>query len=60
MKEIKIRGRDIAVHLTMAGATLLRKERDGGGHTIYIYALTDDQITELKDYVLNKQKRNYF
>lgn len=60
MKEIKIRGRELAVHLTIAGAALLRKEQDSGCHTVYVYALTDDQIAELKEYVQNKQKRNYF
>ena len=58
MKEVKIRGRDLAVHLSMAGAALLRKEKDRGGHIVY--ALSDDQIKELQEYVSNKQKRNYY
>ena len=60
MKEVKIRGRELAVHLSMAGAALLRKEKDHGGHIIYVYALSDDQIMELQEYVKNRQKRNYF
>lgn len=60
MKEIKIRGRELAVHLSMVGATLLRKEFDDGGHTIYIFALNDKQIADLKKYVQDKQNRNYF
>lgn len=56
MKEVKIRGRELAVHLSMAGAALLRKEKDRGGHIIYVYALSDDQIKELQEYVSNKQK----
>lgn len=60
MKEVKIRGRELAVHLSMAGAALLRKEKDRGGHIIYVYALSDDQIKELQEYISNKQKRNYY
>jgi len=60
MKEVKIRGRELAVHLSMMGVTLLRKEKDHGGHIIYVYVLDDDQIKELQEYVSNKQKRNYY
>lgn len=60
MKEVKIRGRELDVHLSMMGVTLLRKEKDHGGHIIYVYALDDDQIKELQEYVSNKQKRNYY
>lgn len=60
MKEVKIRGRELAIHLSMVGAALLRKEQDNGGHIIYVYALSDDQIMELQEYVKNRQKRNYF
>ena len=60
MKEVKIRGRELAVHLSMMGVTLLRKEKDHGGHIIDVYALDDDQIKELQEYVSNKQKRNSY
>lgn len=60
MKEVKIRGRELAVHLSMMGVALLRKEKDHGGHIIYVYALDDKQIAELNEYVQNKQKRNYY
>lgn len=60
MREIKIRGRELAVHLSMAGASLLRKELDDGGHTIYVFVLNDQQISDLKKYVQDKKKRNYY
>ena len=60
MKEVKIRGRDLAVHLSLSGAVLLHKEKDHGGHTVYVYALSDDEIAALKEYVKEKQKRNYY
>lgn len=60
MKEAKIRGRELAVHLSLNRAVLLRKEKDCSGHTVYVYALSDEEIAALKEYVKEKQKRNYY
>ena len=60
VKEVKVRGRAIALHLILGGATLVREEKDEAGHKVYVFALEDWRIEELKEYVKEQQDRNYF
>lgn len=60
MKEVKVRGRAIALHLILGGAALVREEKDEAGHKIYVFVLEDWRIEELKEYVKEQQDRNYF
>lgn len=60
VKEVKVRGRAIALHLILGGAALVRKEKDEAGHKIYVFVLEDWRIEELKEYVKEQQDRNYF
>ena len=60
VKEVKVRGRAIALHLILGGAALVREEKDETGHKIYVFVLEDWRIEELKKYVKEQQDRNYF
>ena len=60
IKEVRVRGRAIALHLILGGASLVREEQDDAGHKIYVFALEDWRIDELKKYVKEQQERNYF
>ena len=60
VKEVKVRGRAIALHLILGGAALVREEIDEAGHKIYVFVLEDWRIEELKEYVKEQQDRNYF
>ena len=60
VKEVKVRGRAIALHLILGGAALVREEKDYAGHKIYVFVLEDWRIEELKEYVKEQQDRNYF
>ena len=51
VKEVKVRGRAIALHLILGGAALVREEKDDAGHKIYVFVLEDWRIEELKEYV---------
>lgn len=59
-KEVKVRGRAIALHLILGGATLVREEKDESGHKIYVFFLEDWRIEDLQKYVKEQQNRNYF
>ena len=60
VKEVKVRGRAIALHLILGGAALVHEEKDEAGHKIYVFVLEDWRIEELKEYVKEQQDRNYF
>lgn len=60
VKEVKVRGRAIALHLILGGVALVREEKDEAGHKIYVFVLEDWRIEELKEYVKEQQDRNYF
>lgn len=60
VKEVKVRGRAIALHLILGGAALVREEKDEAGYKIYVFVLEDWRIEELKEYVKEQQDRNYF
>ena len=60
MKEVKIRGREIALHLIMGGDTLVREDKDEAGHKVYIFFLEDWRLDELRIYVNQRQKRCYY
>lgn len=60
VKEVKVRGRAIALHLILGGTALVREEKDEAGHKIYVFVLEDWRIEELKEYVKEQQDRNYF
>ena len=60
VKEVKVRGRAIALHLILGGAALVREEKDEAGHKSYVFVLEDWRSEELKKYVKEQQDRNYF
>ena len=39
---------------------LVRKERDSGGHTVYIFELDDDDLKAVQEFTVQQKQRNYF
>lgn len=60
MKEIKIRGKEIALHLIVSGSELIREEVNEYGNKVYVFSLSDEEIQKLKDYIKKQQKIRYY
>lgn len=60
MKEMKIHGKEIALHLIISGAELIREEVGEYGNKVYVFSLSDDEIQNLKDYIKKQQKTRYY
>lgn len=60
MKEIKVRGRAIAIHLIISGEKLVREETNKYGNKVYVFELSEDKIEELKAYIKKQQKLKYY
>ena len=59
-REIKVRGRDVVLYLLRQKKKLVRRERDRGGHTVYIFELDDDDLKAVQEFAAQQKKRNYF
>lgn len=60
MKEMKIRGKEIALHLIVSGSELIREEVNEYGNKVYVFSLSDEEIQKLKDYIKKQQKARYY
>lgn len=60
MKEMKIYGKEIALHLIISGSELIREEVNSYGNKVYVFSLSDDEIQKLKDYIKKQQKTRYY
>lgn len=59
-REVKVRGRDMVLFLLRQKKNLVRKERDSGGHTVYIFELDDDDLKAVQEFTVQQKQRNYF
>lgn len=59
-REVKVRGRDMVLYLLRQKKKLVQKERDSGGHTVYIFELDDDDLKAVQEFTVQQKKRNYF
>lgn len=60
MKEMKIRGKEIALHLIVSGSGLIREEVNEYGNKVYVFSLSDEEIQKLKGYIKKQQKARYY
>lgn len=57
---MKIRGKEIALHLIVSGSELIREEVNEYGNKVYVFSLSDEEIQKLKDYIKKQQKIRYY
>lgn len=60
MKEVKVRGKEVVIHLIISGEKLVREETNEYGNKVYVFELNEDKIEKLKEYIEKQQKLKYY
>lgn len=60
MKEVKVRGKEVVIHLIISGEKLVREETNEYGNKVYVFELSEDKIEKLKEYIEKQQKLKYY